>query len=78
MRDFERQGLGGAAHLGLRHQQIGEADPHRLVAGDAAAGVEQQRRLLRADEPRQGRGQAKAGVEAEAVEIGAEPRLGCR
>ena len=75
LRDFERQGLRGAAHLGLRHQHIGEADPHRLVAGNAAAGVEQQRRLLRADEARQGHGQAEAGMEAEPVEIGAEPRL---
>ena len=45
------------------------------VAGDAAAGIEQQRRLLRPDEARQGRGQAEAGVKAEPVEIGAEPRL---
>ena len=63
------------AHLGLRHELVGEADPHRLLAGDAASGIEQQRRLLRPDEARQGRGQAEAGVEAEPVEIGAEPRL---
>ena len=66
LRDFERQCLSGGAHLGLRHQQVGEADAHRFVAGDAAAGIEQERRLLRADEPRQGRGQAEARGESRA------------
>ena len=75
MRDFKRQGLGGAAHFRERHQQIGEPDPYRLVAGNAPAGVEQQRRLLHADQPRQGCGQAEAGVKTESIEIGAEARL---
>src|SRR5207245_10470796 len=39
------------------------------------AGIEQERRLLGANEARQCRGQAKAGMKAEPVEIGAEPRL---
>ena len=57
-------------------KQVGETDAHRFVAGNAAAGVEQQRRLLRADKPRQRSGQAETRVKAEPVEIGAEPRLG--
>src|SRR6202040_1428062 len=38
-------------------------------------GIKHQRSLLYADEPRQGCGQSEAGVEAEAVEVGAKPRL---
>src|SRR5579885_1885702 len=75
LRDLEGQRLGGAAHLGLRHQQIGEADAHRLAAGNAPAGVEQERRLLDADQARQGHCQPEPGVKAEPVEIGAEPGL---
>src|SRR5262249_18651995 len=52
------------------------ADAYRLITRNAAAGVEQQRRLLLADEARQCVSEAKAGVEAEPVKIGAEPRLG--
>ncbi len=71
----KRQRLGGAAHLGLRHQQIGEPDPDGFVSGDAPAGVEHQRRLLRADDAGQGNRKSKARVEPEPVEICAEPRL---
>ena len=41
------------AHLGQRHQHVGHAHGHRLVAGHAAAGVEEQIGLLLADQARQ-------------------------
>jgi len=52
LRDLQGQRLGRAAHLGLRYQLVGEADADRFVAGAAAAGIEQQRRLLRPNQAR--------------------------
>src|SRR6266851_3451052 len=75
LRDLQRQRLGGASHLVLRRQHIGEPDANGFVAGNAPAGIKQQRRLLGADQARQRRGQAKTGMKAEPVEIGAKPRF---
>ena len=48
----------------------------RLVAGDAAAGIEHQGGLGRADHGGQRDGQPETGMKAEPGEIGAEARLG--
>ncbi len=75
LRDLARQRRCGRADLRLRHQQIGEAHRRGFVTRDAAARVERQRRLLRADQPRQGLGQAEAGMVAQSGEVRAEPRF---
>src|ERR1041384_3609708 len=40
--DFEGERLRCAAHLGLRHQEVGEADADGFIPRNPAAGVEQQ------------------------------------
>ena len=59
----------------LRHQHVGEAHGIGFIARHAAAGIEHQRRLGRADHRRQSDGQPEAGMKAEPGEIGAEARL---
>ena len=64
------------AHLVLRHAEIGEAHPGGFLAGDAAAGVENQFRVVLADQFGKRRGQAEAGMKAELGEVGGEARFG--
>ena len=63
-------------HLVLRHADIGEAHAGGFLAGDAAAGVEDQFRIVLADQFGERRGQAEAGMEAELGEVGGEARFG--
>ena len=67
-----------ACHGGPRHHLVDEADLEGFLALDAAARVEHQRGLGRADKHRQRRGQAEARMEAKAGEVGREARLGGR
>ena len=64
------------AHLVLRHADIGEAHSGGFLAGDAAAGVENQFRIVLADQFGKRRGQAEAGMKAELCEVGGEARFG--
>jgi len=74
--DLAREIDRARAHLVLRHQHVSQADAVRLGAVDAAAGVEQQRRLLHADQAWQRHRQAEPRVEAQAVEVRREAPFG--
>ena len=63
--DLLRQLHGLGAHLVLRHADIGEPHPGGFLAGDAAAGIENQFRVVLADQFGQRRGQPEAGMKAE-------------
>src|SRR5437867_11009222 len=60
--DLRRQRRGGGAHLGQRRQHVGQAHRHRVVTAHAPARVEEQVGLLLSDQPRQGVGEAEAGM----------------
>ena len=64
------------ADLILRHADIGKAHPGGFLAGDAAAGVENQLGVVLADQFGKRRGQPEAGMKAELGEVGGEARLG--
>ena len=67
---------GLSAHLVLRHADIGEAHARGLFAGDAAAGVENQFRIVLADQFGQRRRQPEARMEAELGEVRGKARFG--
>ena len=62
-------------HLILRYAEVGETHAGGLLAGDAAAGVGNQFRIVLADQFGKRRGQAEAGMDAEFGEVGGEARL---
>src|SRR5208282_6921583 len=66
------------AQFVLLDEDIGEAPPQRLLAGDAPPGEEHQVGFLLTDEPRQGVRQSESRVKSDLDEIRSETRLGRR
>ena len=73
--NFLRELHGLRAHVILRHADIGQPHSRGFLSGHAAAGVENQFRIVLADQFGKGRGQTKTRVKSELGEIGGKPRL---
>jgi hypothetical protein len=71
---ISRASASGASRTsGCGTRRSASPDAPGFVAGNASPGVEQQRRLLGADEARQGRGQVEPRMKAEPAKVGTEP-----